>query len=157
MKNTASLMTYPFSWHDGIVQHYLSSFLVDSLWDKNPRDSCKRNTYLKCNGNFPKNQFILFQSLCILGQHVRRSLTSEDFNLILTDGMNLTWVIALSRDIGYWPYPWEGVHQLFTSQRWSNCGKDQSREEQGIISDAEGWLSLLFSDQCWIESNVWSI
>ena len=27
-----------------------------------------------------------------------------------------------------------------------DCGNDQSREEQEIISDTEGWSSLLFSD-----------
>jgi hypothetical protein len=90
MNNATSLMTYPFSWHDGIVQHYLSSFLASSTWDKNPSDSGKRNISQKCNSNFPKNQFVPCQSSCVLKQPVQRSWTSESSNLIWA--MKWTWL-----------------------------------------------------------------
>ena len=146
-------MTYPFSWHDGIVQDYLSSFFASSTWDKNPSDSCKKNTSLSCNNNFPVNQFIPCQSSCILKQHIRRSWSSESSNLILNDEMNLAWVSTVSRDTGYWLYTSEAFHQLVKSQTWLDCVNDQFREEKEITSNTGGWSSLLLSDRRGMKSN----
>ena len=99
------------------------------------------------------NQFIPYQSSCILKQNVRWSWISESSSLVLNHEMPLGWALTVSRNTGNWSHTSEKFDQLVKSQIRSDYGNDQSREEREIISDTGGWSCLLLSDRRGIKSN----